>query len=115
MRHIIAGLLAGSFTLVVVPIVHAGQDGLLDAPAPPVPPAVISRDVSGRAIVRAVRVTTPVRIDGALDDPLYSTVPSISDFIQQEPQEGEPATEKTDLWVAFDEDNIYVSFRCWES
>jgi hypothetical protein len=101
--------------LVVAPIGHAGQDGTLDGPAPPVPPAVISRDVSGRATVRAVRATTPIRIDGALDEPLYRTVPSISDFIQQEPQEGEPATEKTEMWVAFDEDNVYVAFRCWES
>jgi Domain of unknown function (DUF5916)/Carbohydrate family 9 binding domain-like len=115
MRHVIVWLLAGSLTLVVAPIVHAGQDGTLDGPAPPVPPAVISRDVSGRATVRAVRATTPIRIDGALDEPLYSTVPSISDFIQQEPQEGEPATEKTEMWVAFDEDNVYVAFRCWES
>jgi hypothetical protein len=57
----------------------------------------------------------PIRIDGALDEPLYSTVPPVSDFVQQEPQEGEPATEKTELWVAFDEDNVYVSFRCWET
>ena len=32
-----------------------------------------------------------------------------------EPEEGAPATEKTELWIAFDEDNIYISFRCWES
>ena len=115
MRHVIACLLAGSITLAVAPIVHADQDGVLDGLAPPIPPAVISRDTSGRAIVRAVRVTTPIRIDGALDEPLYNTVTPISDFVQQEPQEGEPATEKTELWVAFDDDNVYVSFRCWES
>src|SRR5262245_27569712 len=114
MRHVIVRLLAASLTLVVAPIVHAGQDGTGDRPAPPVPPAVISRDVSGRATVRAVRVTAPMRIEGALDEPLYSTVPPISDFIQQEPQEGDPATERTEMWVAFDEDNVYVSFRCWE-
>jgi len=115
MRRVIAWLLAGSFTLVGAPVLHAGQDGSLAGPSPPVPPAVVSRDASGRATVRAVRITTPIRIDGALDEPLYSTVQAISDFIQQEPQEGEPATEKTELWVAFDEDNVYVAFRCWES
>src|SRR5687768_15730594 len=115
MRRVIAWLLAESFTLVGAPVLHAGQDGSLAGPSPPVPPAVVSRDASGRATVRAVRITTPIRIDGALDEPLYSTVQAISDFIQQEPQEGEPATEKTELWVAFDEDNVYVAFRCWES
>ena len=56
-----------------------------------------------------------MRVDGLLDEALYTSVPPISDFIQQEPQEGSPATEKTEAWVAFDADNIYVSFRCWES
>jgi hypothetical protein len=125
--------LAGTFTLVTVSVVYAGQDeGPLpvaperppsaytlpadfDGPAPPVAPAVITRDDAGRATIRAVRVTTPLRIDGALDEPLYSSVPPISDFIQQEPREGEPATEKTEVWLAFDNENVYVSFRCWES
>src|SRR5215510_11341771 len=86
-----------------------------DGPAPPVAPSVITRDADGRATIRAVRVTAPLRIDGALDEPLYSSVLPISDFIQQEPREGEPATEKTEVWLAFDNDNVYVSFRCWES
>ena len=128
MRHINAWVLAGSLILLIAPIVHAGQaekpegpalafnlPADFDGPAPPVPPAVISRDASGRATIRAVRVTTPIRIDGALDEALYTSVPPISDFIQQEPREGDPATEKTEMWVAFDDHNVYVSFRCWES
>jgi len=94
---------------------HPGLPASFEGPAPPIAPAVISRDEAGRATIRAVRVTTPMRLDGALDEPLYSSVPPISDFIQQEPQEGAPATEKTEVWLAFDNDNVYVSFRCWES
>jgi len=56
-----------------------------------------------------------MRVDGLLDEALYTGVLPISDFIQQEPQEGLPATEKTEMWLAFDDDNIYVSFRCWET
>jgi len=128
MRRAAVWLLVGTFSLVIVPTVHGGQvdplaasqrlSGLpadFDGPAPPVAPAVISRDASGRATIRAVRVTAPMRIDGLLDEALYSSVPPISDFIQQEPQEGSPATEKTEVWLAFDADNVYVSFRCWES
>ena len=74
-------------------------------PAGPAPPRTI----------HAVRVTEPLRIDGRLDEALYVTHPSTSDFIQVEPQEGAPATEKTEVWLAFDDDNVYVSFRCWES
>jgi len=86
-----------------------------DGPAPPAAPATISRDESGRATIRAVRLTAPLRVDGALDEVVYTSVAPISDFIQVEPQEGAPATERTEVWVTFDDDHVYVSFRCWES
>lgn len=85
-----------------------------DAPAP-LPPAVVSRDAAGHVTVRAVRVGTPLRIDGVLDEVSYSTTEAVSDFLQQEPNEGQPATEKTEAWVFFDDSNIYVSARCWET
>ena len=86
-----------------------------DGPLPPVPPDVISRDAAGRATVRAVRLMAPLRVDGQLDEAVYARVPPISAFIQIEPREGSPATEKTEVWVTFDRDHVYVSLRCWES
>src|SRR6266850_4041837 len=86
-----------------------------DGPPPPLPPEVVARDQSGRATIRAVRLTSPFRLDGRLDEEFYNTIPAISDFIQQEPHEGEPATERTEAWLLFDADRVYVSFRCWES
>jgi hypothetical protein len=65
--------------------------------------------------VRAVRIREPLDLDGALDEPAYAEVAAISDFVQQEPREGEPATERTDLWILFDDKNLYVSARCWDS
>src|SRR5262245_48177131 len=55
------------------------------APAIPIAPAMITRDAEGRATVRAVRVTSPLRIDGVLDEAHYTSVASLSDFIQVEP------------------------------
>ena len=86
-----------------------------DGPAPPVAPATVARDESGRATIRAVRVETPLRLDGRLDEALYATTLPISDFIQLEPDNGREATEKTDAWLAFDERYVYLSFRCWDS
>jgi hypothetical protein len=60
-------------------------------------------------------VASPIRIDGVLDDSVYTTVRSISGFVQVEPNIGEPATEQTEVWVAFDDDNVYVSFKNWDS
>ena len=128
MRHAAVWLLVGSLSIFIVTTVHAGQAAApaasrvlldlptdFDGPAPPISPAVISRDAAGRATIRVVRVDAPMRLDGLLDEPFYTSVPPISDFIQQEPQEGSPASEKTEMWLAFDDDNLYVSFRCWES
>ncbi len=65
--------------------------------------------------VRAMRLATPIRVDGRLDEALYAKVPAVSDFIQAEPAEGAPATEKTEIWVFFDDEHVYFAARCWES
>jgi hypothetical protein len=86
-----------------------------DAPPEPAAPEVVVRDAEGRATVRAVRISEPLRIDGALDEALYRDVRSISDFIQVEPNAGQAATERTETWVAFDNDFVYVSFKVWDT
>jgi hypothetical protein len=48
-----------------------------DAPPEPIAPEVITRDAEGRATVRAVRLSQPLRIDGAVDEALYRDVPSM--------------------------------------
>ncbi len=69
----------------------------------------------GQVTLRAVRLSEALQVNGKLEEGVYRTTPSISDFIQQEPAEGEPATEQTEVWVFYDHDNIYVSARCWDS
>ncbi|MBI3263020.1 MAG: hypothetical protein HYZ58_07700, partial [Acidobacteria bacterium] len=87
----------------------------IDGPPPPVAPDTLSRDAAGRATVRAVRLTEPLKLDGMLDEGIYQTVPALSGFIQQLPNEGAPATERTEAWVLFDGRNVYVSARLWAS
>ena len=87
----------------------------IDGPPPPIPPAVIRRDERGRATIRAIRLTERIRLDGQLDEQIYYTVPAITDFIQQSPDEGAPATERTEAWIMFDQDNIYAAARIWDS
>ena len=84
-------------------------------PPPPVGSKTMARDAAGKTTVRAIRLTSPLKIDGRLDDAIYAAFEPISDFIQNEPRDGEPATEKTDIWIAFDRDNVYVAFKCWET
>ena len=88
---------------------------LVDAPPPPEAPATIVRDAQNRATIRAVRITTPLKIDGRLDEEIYSVVPSAGGFIQQTPRPGELATEATDFWVFFDDKNVYIAMRLHET
>ena len=69
----------------------------------------------GGVTVRAVRIQEPIRLDGRLDESVYGAVTPFIDFVQQEPQEGSPSTEKTEAWIFFDDRNIYISARCWDS
>ncbi len=86
------------------------------APAPaPIAPATVSRTAEGAVTVRAVRIPEPLKLDGRLDEAYYRDIPAMGDFIQQDPVEGAPETEKTEAWIFFDNDNIYVSVRCWDS
>ena len=86
----------------------------IDGPPAPVPPDVITRE-GGRATIRAIRLAAGIRVDGQLDEPVYAQVAPVSGFIQQLPDEGAPATERTDAWVMFDDENFYVAGRCWDS
>ena len=89
-------------------------DVVIDGPPPPIPPSVITRD-GGKATMRAIRLTELLEVDGRLDESVYDTVEPVSDFIQQLPNEGALSTERTDAWVMYDDENFYVSGRCWDS
>ena len=89
--------------------------GVIDGPPPPMPPAVINRDERGRATIRAIKLTEGIRLDGQLDEQVYRTVPAVTGFVQQEPDEGARATEQTEVWVMFDSETIYIAARCWNS
>jgi hypothetical protein len=80
-----------------------------------VPPAVASRDAAGHVTIRALRLTESLTLDGRLDERLYHENDAITDFVQQEPLEGQPATDRTEVWVAYDGDAVYVGARLWET
>ena len=58
--------------------------------------------------------TAPV-IDGKVDDAIWKTVTPFDHFIQQDPQQGAPATEDTEVRVVFSKTHLYVSFVCIDS
>ena len=93
----------------------ASLASLIDGPPAPVAPDVMTRDEEGRTTVRAIRLAEGIRLDGVLDEAVYETVAPITGFIQQVPDIGAPATERTEAWIMFDDTNVYVSARVWDS
>lgn len=65
-------------------------------------------ETNAEPIANAVRVTTAPIVDGRLDDAAWADVPAMTDFIQREPMDGRPATERTEVRVVFDDDAVYV-------
>ena len=77
----------------------------------PVPPAGDAGMLTGRVTVRPRRTPTPPTVDGLLDDAVWGNAARITRFVQREPQDGAPATEDTDVYVAYDDANLYLAFH----
>ena len=65
--------------------------------------------------VRAVRLASAVTIDGALDDAAWQGAPSFTRLTQSNPFEGQAPSESTAVWLAYDDEALYVAARCWDS
>lgn len=92
----------------------ASWAGALLLLAAPVPAEDDSRPHPERTI-RAVRAVAPPTLDGVLDDDVWRAAPLASDFTQRQPNEGEPATEKTTVQFAYDDDALYIAVMCYDS
>ena len=67
-------------------------------------------------VVEAARLDTEIDIDGLLDEPGWQrATPSGGTFTQIDPSEGDPSSEKTDVYVLYDADAIYIGARLWDS
>ena len=63
----------------------------------------------------ALRVDRAPKLDGTLDDQVWQSAKPITDFRQREPQEGEPATEKTEVRILYTRHAVYFGIQCFDS
>ncbi|MGE5741808.1 MAG: DUF5916 domain-containing protein [Candidatus Aminicenantes bacterium RBG_16_66_30] len=62
------------------------------------------------------RLTHAPKIDGVLDNPIWETEAlKIDDFVQLSPKENGAPTERTVVYLGYDEKNLYVAFRAFDS
>ena len=62
-----------------------------------------------RKTIQAIRISTPPKIDGKLDEPFWKTLPVAGDFIEYSPRNGTVPPYKTEVRFAYDDDALYAA------
>lgn len=67
---------------------------------------------NGRKRANAVRVLSgSIHLDGRLDEDVWQAAPALTDFVQKEPVEGAPPTDRMEVRFAYDDRALYVGAR----
>jgi hypothetical protein len=72
---------------------------------------VSSQGTPAPARAVATERTTPIRIDGKLDDAAWQAATPVGGFVQAEPVEGAPVGQPTDVRILFDDEALYIAAR----
>ena len=65
--------------------------------------------------VQAVQVEQEPVLDGVLDEPVWQEASPVGQFRQRNPQEGNPATEQTEVRIIYSETAIFFGVTCYDS
>jgi hypothetical protein len=65
------------------------------------------------AVVTAI--TSPITLDGLLDEPAWSDAPKIGELVQRQPEVGNAPTERTEVTLLYDPDNLYIGVVAHDS
>ena len=72
-------------------------------------------DAAPRPTATIRRSPGPIQIDGTLDEPAWEAAEVISEFIQQRPRDGYPATERTEVRLLYDDEHLYIGAELYDS
>ena len=81
---------------------------------PPGPAGAADRPTPAARSASAVRSRGAITIDGRLTEETWALAPAIADLVQRNPDEGQPATERTEVRLAYDDDALYVGARLFD-
>ncbi|MBI3550051.1 MAG: carbohydrate binding family 9 domain-containing protein [Elusimicrobia bacterium] len=85
-------------------------------PQPTADPAAAAPTApAGKRGLRAHFIKEPIVIDGALSEPAWGTAEPATDFIQTEPDLGRAPSERTEIRVLYDAENLYIGIRAFDS
>jgi hypothetical protein len=100
---------SAALVALLVPVGLSAQSG---APAPATVTPATPHEAA--PTLRVARRTGDIRIDGRMDEAAWQAAPVASEFKQFDPQEGQPASERTEARVLIDDDAIYVGMRMFD-
>src|SRR5262245_19696516 len=80
-----------------------------------VAPPSFAQTAAPRKIAVAARTAEAPTVDGNVDDRAWQQATLLADFVQSEPLEGQPASEKTEVRLLYDDRYIYVGVICYDS
>lgn len=83
--------------------------------AAPMPGGHNSRGESQRPSVEGTPTDKSPKVDGTLNDPIWQLATPITDFRQREPDEGQSATEKTEVRILYTRHAVYFGIHCFDS
>ncbi|MEI8115226.1 MAG: DUF5916 domain-containing protein [Bacteroidia bacterium] len=63
---------------------------------------------------RAIRITTPPTIDGHINEAAWDQAYQIDQFVQREPNPGQPVSEKTVVSICYDDHYLYFAVKCYD-
>ena len=64
--------------------------------------------------ITAVYIEGEIVLDGNLDELEWSLAQPATDFIQNEPDQGEPATERTEVRILYNNEYLYLGIYCFD-
>ena len=76
---------------------------------------LFKKDSSNTIEVNAIRTNQAIIVDGILDEAVWQKAAPVSNFIQRDPLEGKAATEKTDVRILYDDDDLIIGARLYDT
>ena len=78
-------------------------------------PAMVPTVFASTPELRAVSISEPIILDGRLNEPAWQTAQVADDFRQREPDEGERASQSTEVRVLYSHSQLYIGVTCHDS
>ena len=77
--------------------------------------AQLTAGSDGGKTIEIPKLSERARIDGVLDDDIWSRALLINDFHQYEPVEYAEPSQKTEIWIYYTDEALYIAHHFWET